>query len=59
MTPKAVNFGTDPTWLDRSAANGNQLMGNNTHTYSDTNGTNGYQAGEETTRNGGTNWKHR
>lgn len=58
VTPKAVNFGTDPTWLDRSAANGNQLMGNNTHTYSDTNGTNGYQAGEETTRNGGTNWKY-
>jgi subtilisin-like proprotein convertase family protein len=58
VAPKAVNFGTDPTWLDRSAANGNQLIGNNTHTYSDTNGTNGYQAGEETTRNGGTNWKY-
>ena len=51
--PTAVNFGTDPSWLDRSAANGNQLIGNNTHTYVDNNGTNGYQSGEQVTRNGG------
>ena len=54
----AVNFGTDPTWLDRSAANGNQLMGNNTETYVDNNGTDGKQAGEQVVRNGGLagNW---
>lgn len=58
VPPTQVNFGTDPTWLDRSAANGNQLIGNNTHTYVDNNGTNGYQAGEEVLRNGGANWKY-
>ncbi len=56
VAPRAVNFGTDPTWLDRSAANGNQLIGNNTHTYSDVGLPDGYQPGEETTRNGGANW---
>ena len=59
VAPTQVNFGTDPSWLDRSAANGNQLIGNNTHTYVDSNGTNGYQAGEEVVRNPGTtNWKY-
>ncbi len=60
QAPIAVNFGTDPTWLDRSAANGNQLIGNNTHTYVDNNGSNGYQAGEEVLRNGGPagNWTY-
>ncbi len=58
VSPTAVNFGTDPTWLDRSAANGNQLMGNNTETYVDNNGDDGKQAGEQVVRNGGLagNW---
>lgn len=51
QAPTIVNFGTDPTWLDRSAANGNQLIGNNAHAYHDDNGSNGYQAGEEVVRN--------
>ena len=55
VLPTAVNFGTDPTWLDRSAANGNQLMGNNTETYADIAAPDGKQAGEQVVRNGA-NW---
>lgn len=59
VAPTQVNFGTDPSWLDRSPANLNQLIGNNTHTYVDNNGTNGYQVGEQVVRNPGTtNWKY-
>lgn len=59
VAPTTVNFGTDPTWLDRSAADLNQLKGNNTHTYVDNNGMNGYQVGEQVIRNGGTgNWSY-
>lgn len=59
VTPTTVNFGTDPTWLDRSGSLGNQLIGNNTHTYVDNNGTNGYQGGEEVLRNPvTTSWKY-
>lgn len=54
VAPTLVNFGTDPTWLDRSAANGNQLIGNNAQAYHDDNGTNGYQVGEEVVRNSAT-----
>ena len=59
VTPTAVNFGTDPTWLDRSAADLNQLKGNNTHTYVDL-AVNGYQPGEQVVRNGGLagNWTY-
>ncbi len=59
LAPTTVNFGTDPTWLDRSAADLNQLKGNNTHTYVDNNGSNGYQAGEQVIRNVGSgNWSY-
>ncbi len=58
VTPTAVNFGSDPTWLNRSAEDLNQLKGNNTHTYVDNNGQDGYQPGEQVVRNGGLagNW---
>ncbi len=59
LDPTVVNFGTDPTWLDRSAADLDQLKGNNTHTYVDNNGSNGYQVGEQVVRNPGTsNWSY-
>ncbi len=59
VTRTAVNFGTDPTWLNRSASDLHQLKGNNTHTYVD-GGANGYQPGEEVVRNGGLagNWTY-
>jgi subtilisin-like proprotein convertase family protein len=56
QSPTTVNLGADPTWIDRSAANGDILLGNNADAYSDINGTNGRQAGEEVTKTGSGDW---